>query len=533
MEKKKRDKNGLALLLLLPIFIFYTGYFLNYAPGYKPTGFIQYDNIGYVAFAKQYSDHPGLTIGYSNPLNDSGNYPKVYFQTQTLMLAIMLRAGIDPGITICLFSILFCFLAIRTIISVFDELYPDSRHRSKILLLLVWGGGLISLSCMLLRPFMSTSLTFWSSIYYLDPEDGWWGLNFGRSLIFGTESYYHFLFFTSILFLLRKKWLAASAVAFILSFSHPFTGIHLLLVILAWVGAEKIVFKNKTIPWWLLGSTALLLLIHLCYYLIYLPSFPDHKSVSDQYSVNWNYRNYRALPVFIPAYIIVFFLFILSLRIQRIKKFAGNSNNRLLVCLGIVSLLLCNHDLFMKPMQPIHFARGYEWTAYFLLGVPAILYLFNYFLSIKKLRWVLYLFILVFLSDNLLWVANYVRTSRGNETTLSDGQAQIIDVLKPNTDNNMLLIGSDAFLMFYSSVYTRGYPWISHPYTTPFFLQKKEAYTNFIRLNKIDTAWIGRKLIFVFDKADSLELKRSQQLTIEGEILLENSRYKVVSGSFH
>ena len=529
---KKNGKNKLALLLLIPIFIFYAGYFFNYAPGYRPTGFIQYDNISYVAYAKQYIDHPGTGIGYSNPLNDGGNYPAIYFQTQTLLLAILLRTGIDPGLAICIFSILFCFFAIRTAIAVYDELYPGGKHRNKTLVLFIWGGGIISLSCMLLKPFMTTELNFWSTISYFDPEDGWWGLNFGRSLIFGTESYYHFLFFWSFLLLLRKKWLSASMLAFILSFSHPFTGIHLLLLILGWICMEKIIFKNKEIPWWLFASTGLLIFLHLYYYLFYLPSFADHKSVSEQYSVNWNYWHYRSLPAFIPAYILVFSLFIVSLRIQRVKHFFSNSNNRLLLCLAIVSLLLCNHDIFIKPMQPIHFARGYEWTAYFLMGVPAIHYLFSRVSTARIRRPVLYLFMILLLSDNFLWILKYVRTARGNETTISVTQQEIIDVVSLHADNSTLLIGSDPFLMPYCAVYTKGYPWFSHPYTTPYYEKKKDAYTRFIQKNMVDSAWKGRDCILIFNKADSSELKRASQLQFQSITLADTKTFLIVKGMF-
>jgi len=526
------SKNKLAFLFLIPVFIFYTGYFFNYSPGYKPTGFIQYDNISYVAYAKQYLDHPGGGIGYSNPLNDSGDHPRIYFQTQTAMIAVLLRTGIDPGLAICLFSLLFCFLAVRTAISLFDELYPGTGHRKKIMLLFIWGGGIISLICFLLRPFMSTPLDFWSSISYFDPEDGWWGLNFGRSLIFGTESYYHFLFFSAILLLVRKKWLAASLVAFVLTFSHPFTGIHLLLVTATWLGIEKIVFSNKDVPYRMLGAVAVLIGIHLYYYLGYLPSFADHKSVSDQYSVNWNYWHYRSLPAFIPAYILVFGLFLFSFRMRPFKDFIQKSNNRLLLCLAFVSVVLCNHDLFIKPMQPIHFSRGYEWTAYFLMGVPALQYLFSLMHSGVLKRLAVSVFVVMLLSDNLLWITKYVSTTRNNETTVSDDQAMLLNILNANSSNNTLLIGSDPFLMPYCAVYTKGYPWMSHPYTTPFYRKKKESYKKFILTGEIDTAWRSRNCILVFNKTDSMEKLRAENLDFNGKVLLDSEKYKLVEGHF-
>ncbi len=94
----KAAKNKLAFFLLIPVLIFYTGYFLNYQQGYRPSGFIQYDNIGYVAFAKQYLDHPQTHLGYNNPFGDSGEHPRIYFQTQTIALQYYSAPVLIPGL---------------------------------------------------------------------------------------------------------------------------------------------------------------------------------------------------------------------------------------------------------------------------------------------------------------------------------------------------------------------------------------------------------------------------------------------------
>lgn len=380
---------------------------------------------------------------------------------------------------------------------------------------------------------MSTPLDFWSSISYLDPEDGWWGLNFGRPLLFGTESYYHFLFFACLLQVVRKKWMAAAFVALILSFSHPFTGIHLLLVLLAWIGAEKLFFRNSNIPWWIAGVIALITMVHIYYYLLYLPQFPEHKSVSEQYSVNWNYRSYRSIPAFIPAYILVFLLFLLSFRVRPFRSFMQQPANRLLACLAIVSFLLCNHDWFIKPMQPIHFVRGYEWAAYFLLGVPTLEYLFSLPVKRKLLKGIIAgVIMLLLLSDNLLWLTKYVTTVRNNETTISDDQQMLLTLFSENSDNNTLIIGKDPFLMPYCAIYTRAYPWISHPYTTPHYDRKWKAYIRYVSDGIPDSSWIGRDCILLFDRTDSLENARALSPVIKGDVLLDSVRYKVVRGRF-
>jgi hypothetical protein len=513
----------LILLLFIPIVIFYAGYYFNHDANDQPTGFIQYDNVGYAAYAKQYLDEPSSSIFYSNPFNDSPENAKIYFQTQNIFLSAMMWVGISPGLSLCIYSIVFAFLTILIIIKIYDTVFPNSTYRKISLVLLTWGGGALVLAGVLALPFRNTKGTdLLQRLFYLDPGNGWWGLNFGRPLLFGVESYYHFLFLSAILLLLKKKWLYASALAFILSFSHPFTGIHFLLVMLAWVTTEKILFKSTAIPWWLPLLNLLLIGIHLYYYLIYMPSFPDHKNVIQQYSLDWHYKIYH----FLPAYILVFSLFIFSVRIQKIKQFVNYLPNRLFLCMAIVSLLLSNHELFIKPMQPIHFARGYEWIAYFFMGVPA-LHFFIKKLSQKKL--LLLLFCGILLLDNFLWIINYVRDPKNHPVThISREQREILNILETKSDVNTLIIGRDKAIPYLATVYTKAYTWISHPFTTSYYQFKWDAYVDFLNTGKVNAKWLGRKLIFVFNKSDKAEISRLKKMPVGYSILFNGRTYFVL-----
>lgn len=82
-----RSRNWLlALLLTAPMLIFFLGYLFNHSKDLEPTGFIQYDNVSYVAYARQYLDSDKTSIFYSNPFNESDDHKPIYFQTQTLFL---------------------------------------------------------------------------------------------------------------------------------------------------------------------------------------------------------------------------------------------------------------------------------------------------------------------------------------------------------------------------------------------------------------------------------------------------------------
>jgi len=68
-----RSKQNLlfALMLTIPMILFYVAYYFNHSYYLTSTGFVAYDNVSYVADAKQYLDADRFSFFYSNPLNDS------------------------------------------------------------------------------------------------------------------------------------------------------------------------------------------------------------------------------------------------------------------------------------------------------------------------------------------------------------------------------------------------------------------------------------------------------------------------------
>ena len=119
--------------------------------------------------------------------------------------------------------------------------------------------------------------------------------------------------------------------------------------------------------------------LHLFYYLYYLPTFPDHRSVSEQYALNWRLRFFTIIPAYGPVAILA----IASIwRIGR-SRFFSLPQHRLFFTWFIVAFLLANHEIFMPAKQPLHFTRGYIWTSLFLLGIPGLHYLLD---RLRKVR---------------------------------------------------------------------------------------------------------------------------------------------------
>ncbi|MGB3005755.1 MAG: hypothetical protein WBC06_04545 [Chitinophagaceae bacterium] len=514
-----------ALLLTAPMLVFFLGYLFNHSKDLVPTGFIQHDNISYMAYAKQYLDSDKASIFYSNPFNDSDDHQPIYFQTQTILFAVLLKAGIPPGWILIPFTLICSLICFRLLISIYDHMFPGNKYRTISIWLFAWGGGLLTLGGFFAQ-LLYGSLTV-NSIFFLDPGAGWWGLNFGRSLFFSCEAYYHFLFLSVIYCLLKQKWAGVLAISAILSVSHPFTGIELLSIASAWLLAEKIVFKNKSIPAWLVTGEFLILLFHLYYYLYFLNQFNDHQSVNEQYALNWRLRFFSI----IPAYFITGLLALLSvLKTSKPGKFFFQSKNRLLLLWFLVAFSLANHEMIMKPMQPLHFTRGYIWTSLFLLGIPALHYLFSK-LSVSVFQKINFVFfLLLFFSDNLVWIykQSSVKTKTTSTSYLNFEQQGIFALLNKHTTNRTLIIGTDELIPYMSTVYTKAYPWLAHPFTTPYVAQKRAALSRFIVFGETDPSWKGKDLIFVIDKKDSLAVKRVAKLSYPATILAETVSYNIL-----
>jgi hypothetical protein len=519
----KTKQNWLfALVLTLPMVLFYLAYYFNHSSSVIPTGFIAYDNVSYVANAKQYLDSDHFSIFYSNPLNDSGNYPHIYFQTQTIILAFLLWIGFSPGFTIVLLNWLGALLSFRMVIGIYDHLYPSGNRRKLFISFFCWGGGLLALAGI---PVALTKqmggLPFLDRILFIDPAWGWWGLNFGRGHFISTEGYFHFLFLAGIFCILKKKWNLALIVSLLLCLSHPFTGIEYLSIIAGWVFIEKIIIRNKELPWKFTIGIFFILAFHVFYYLYYLNSFPEHHSVSDQYSLNWRLRYFNM----VPAYCIVGALATASF-LKLKKDFLRTDSTRLFLTWFTVAFLLANHEIFMKPMQPLHFTRGYVWTSLFLLGLPALHYLFQNE-KFRNYSFALILFSVLFFSDNFLWILTKARFHRTSPTItcITAEQKNLLDTIANNSSNKTLLIGNDEVLVYMSTVFSKAYPWISHTFTTPFAARKEKAYRDFIEKGIIDSSWRKREAIFVFHKTDSVEMQRSQSFSFRVQTLASTQTY--------
>jgi len=72
----------------------------------------------------------------------------------------------------------------------------------------------------------------------------------------------------------------------------------------------------------------------------------------------------------------------------------------------IVAFLFSHHQWFVRPIQPLHFTRGYTWAPLFLMGANNILLLLNSILHTRR-KFIRVAgiagFVLLMVSDNIVW----------------------------------------------------------------------------------------------------------------------------------
>jgi hypothetical protein len=412
-----------------------------------------------------------------------------------------MKLGADPGLSFTIFGLLMTFLCILLGIKILQHLLPDNKQQTFVAILFTWGGGLTVLAGLMGSSFLHGYQTqYWiEGIYQADPANGWWGLNWGRTLFIPLEAYYHFLFLVNIYFILKQKWAAAACTALFLSISHPFTGIEFLLIMNGWLMLEKFFYKNKNIPYLYWAAILAVTLFHGWYYLLYLNKFPEHKQIFSQYSVGWTY----SLLIAVPAYCLVAALSFINAYINRpVKKFLAIPYQRLFLCWAIIAFLLSKHEWFIKPMQPIHFTRGYIWAGLFLFSLPALVWLINYLQQSVKRKWLLYIFTFIFLADNIIWTANLLRQTNNFEWEghITKDTQQVLKFLESNAGNKDLVVGNASLVNYLANVYTHTNAWVSHPFNTPKREERIIQMQNYLETDVKPLEWKDRRILIVLNK---------------------------------
>ncbi len=454
-----------------------------------PTGFIEYDLPSYLAEGRAYFDR-GFHLTYGNPYAPYGS-PSIYFQPPTMLLGALQQLGLDPGITYNIFGLLALFFASIVALLFYKEVVGLETTAMKIgLVCFFWGGGAFTLVGFLLAVVRRAPL---SAVWEFEPTWGWWMLNFGRNLVYATEAFYHGVFLLSLLALIRRRLVLSLVLAALLCSSHPFTGLTLVLVLIAY-SAIELAMRSGFVNWKFLLAALLLAALHLAYYIVFLNRFSDHRVLQAQWQRPWLYPP----KVFFAALLIVG-----CLAIWRVAKSSfgcfRDPLNRLFTVWFLVVLALTQHNLIMRPLQPIHFAHGYDWMALFFLGAPVLIATLDRLLKISSplLRvGALALFVGLFVLDNAAWL---IKIAVQNEymVSLSKNESDALSWLSRNAKSGDMVVSQDEMVSYLVSTYTPARSWWGHLKNTPYLTERRDEAERAFSQGLVLPQWKQHGVIFV------------------------------------
>jgi hypothetical protein len=487
-----------SLLLTLPAAWPYVVHYQAEVPRI-PTGFIAVDMPVYMANAREHFDAGGLT--YGNPASPFYDTPPIYFQPMTLLLGVLWRVSdLDPGVLFVLFGLVAAVVCVRVVIALYRGLVGlGSPVQWAGLLMFVWGGGVI-----VLAGFAYNTLTgnASASLFRFDADGGWWFLNLGRNLILPTEALYHALFLGCILAIVRRRFAAALVLAALVSISHPFTGVQLLLILAAWCFLEWFFLRSEVVPGFFVLGCGVLLALHLGYYLGFLSLFSEHRAVMQQFAQPWVYQAVN----FVPAYVLVGGLALWRMRrLPLARAVLGTSANRLLLMWFAVSFVLANHEFAIEPIQPAHFTRGYVWMPLFLLGAPLLTtWMATLWSSRRRLlgRLCAVAIVLLFISDNALWLAS--RTAPIGVYQTAD-QIEMFSWMDTSEHRGAVVLADRPHVGYLAIVYTPLRAWHSHLFNTPHGRERRREARAFFQDGVFLDEWRGMRMLIVYEQDDAVQ----------------------------
>jgi hypothetical protein len=242
----------------------------------------------------------------------------------------------------------------------------------------------------------------------------------------------------------------------------------LILVLIAYSGIE-LAMRSGAVTVRFMLAAILIAALHLGYYMIWLNRFSDHRVLQAQWQRPWFYPP----GVFIPALVIVGCLAIWRIAASSLHCFK-DPRTRLLAVWFLVVLALTQHNLFMRPLQPIHFAHGYDWMALFFLGAPALIAALEHLLKISR-PWLrvgaLALLLGLFLLDNAAWLVHVAIHNEFN-VALSRNENGALRWLSRNVRSGDTVVCQDTMVSYLVPTYTPGRSWKGHEKNTPYMVQR-------------------------------------------------------------
>ena len=463
----------------------------------------------------------GFSLTYGLPFTGDDATPRIYFQPIALILGLLMRVTKwDPGYVYVGYWLVASITMFRIAVALSTHYMarPDDAAGWLATLVLLWGGGVLGITGWLFYWLTAEHPELgglWGALVSFDPGLGWWFLNLGRNTIYATEALYHTLFFATVILVIRRKFGAAILLMILTSFSHPFTGIQLILVIGFFSVLDQLMRRPDAPPLWFTFTVGVVLVAHLGHYLALLNLLSiENRIVHQQNSMSWTLPASSLLPAYGPM------LLLAATRLFR-KKYGPRPLSdpavRLALAWFAVSLALANHEIVLAPRQPIHFTRGYIWTPLALLALPVIRAAFHWAINLRP-RIVAVAMSIMFLGiavgDNGMWFVRqyaYYLAQLNSGVRLSNEERAALNRLSEPDMAGRLLLSNNGKLGYLATAYTPLRPWMSHEFLTPDANLRKAELEEFYATAVEVAQWRHRPLVVLVDlHPDATALKKMQ-----------------------
>jgi len=404
---------------------------------------IQYDQFVYAAQAREIFDNERI-FAYSNPFDCIDDKPIIYSYLFPLLVGFLWKATNLP--------IMFTYIPIRIIFGIlltiaiwhFTSLFfEDKRVRNISFYCLMIGGGISSWLGIITLIQGNTSINqYFQHLAYIEGMAGWWFLNIFRNFFYATEIVYHFLFFLTLLFVLKKYWRLSLLSLALTLYAHPYTGFQLGLIYTSYFFLSFLLEQGDKKKYLLFGVYASFLVsLFLFYNLFWLRCFPQHRELMDELmGVEYATLSFREQIICYGIWLWFGFYTV----VRYFKHIINSRYWRLAFILMAVSFILVNHHHFTPySAQPAHFSRGYIFTP---------LVLFTFYLYEKKVHYksgftkhfqkplFIVLFIIITAIDNMCFLPLAYSVAKQPPATITKAERDILQFL--STQNRRFVIAT-------------------------------------------------------------------------------------------
>ena len=432
------------------------------------TGFFHYELPYYVANGRAALER-GNGLFYPNPFDPAADAPAIYAHWLPEVMGIATSVfGADPGnFILCLTFAAALLFAAATHRLVTACLPCASRNSSIPFLAVMWGGGVLAISSAVSGLLAGDSSP---DLLRLDPGNGMWFLNWGRNALFPTEAIYHALVACCWLAEIRRRQMTANIFLLLLVTTHPWSGLELLLTINLWRGVRMLLMRQRS-EVVQLGISAAVLLAFLAYYKLWLPSFEQHAALQSVWELDWSLKWSSAIPAWgVAAAVAVY-------RLWKEPAVLQTTTVQFLLCALTVAAGLSLHDRLIRPVQPLHFTRGYVWMPLILLGAPAFVPVVLGMWQRSVLSRVAVCCLgLLFVTDNLVFgaIQSWRQYHQEEGFHLSVHDRALLAELHEKHLQSVVLTESTT-LNYLLPAYADHRPWLGHQFNTPEYPERVEV----------------------------------------------------------